>query len=467
MKKSIAILLTLCLCVGLCACSVEIPKFTVEEFTNALLSKDIEFDNSTISPTGDFLFYSDHHIVSGTADKNQNVTYAMLVNMGVDASVFDNQAKFETWLAETAEMDIGSSSLREIDKLIATQNCIDELMAFYELANGEDEPFDFAEDALLRKKSTIVDGWKIKVSVNSKDNMLITEIISKGASASANPFAAVDELLFEVEYQQMIDTLSTDPATPYAFFLENKYYKDCAQYLEKFKPFCTAKKYNGYYTDLKYENGLLIKEETDYENGCSNIVYYTYTDDGVLAKKLTEFKSNTSHTITSIEYDAYGNPVLENIKYKDGTGRKITYENTYDANNNLKNCKVSLFAVDLSGQTKTMSIQNTNYTENGGYETIYETSTSNDAGQIVRCDEHGNVIYMEYRYLDGKSNIYQYEYEYDSNGNVLYKRTVGEASYSGYEYNKDGTLAYTYHFDGTNVNYNSEVWYEYTYIYQE
>ena len=466
MKKSIAILLTLCLCVGLCACSVEIPKFTVEEFTNALLSKDIEFDNSTISQTGDFLFYSDHHIVSGTADKNQNVTYAMLVNMGVDASVFDNQAKFETWLAETAEMDIGSSSLREIDKLIATNNCIDELMVFYELANGEDDPFDFAVDTLLRKESTKVNGWKIKVSVDSDASMLITEIISKGASASVNPFAAFDELLLEIEYQQMIDTLSTDPATPYAFFLENKDYKDCAQYLEKFELVCVAEKTNDSYTTFTYNNGLIIQEKTSNTDGVTKTTDYTYSTDGKLLKTDYELKSKVAVTQTVTDYDEYGYPA-SNQTYIDGTLKQESiFVNAYYSSGNIKSCEKKVYSHSEKDGRKVVALSVTNYEENGDYVLRNEMSFSNVLEEIVKYDDQGRIVYHECQYKDKPSTISIFEYEYDNNGNLLYKRLSDTPYYYGYEYNENGMLTYSYYYGYDNMR-SSEVWYEYAHVYHE
>lgn len=463
MKKIIAFILVLCLCVGLCACGAE-NQFTIEELYSALRGEDIEIDDSVINQTEkgfDFLFETDNLLVSGTADENQNVNYIMFANIGLDVSVFSNNDIFEKWFARTSEIDLNTATVKEISEILVADNCISELEAFYRLTSDGEDAMLFAINTLLGKESSEIECWTINVSVDSDRGMLITEAIGLNANAAENPFEEVDRINTEIGYQKAVSNLSTNPNSAHDFFLENREYKDSAKYLEKFKPICVLKKTKDSSTTYTYNDDLLIQEEITINNGKTDVVTYTYRSNGILLKKVCKYASGM---ITETEYDEYGYPTKELTQRPNISNLRSLYENTYYDSGKIKTRRETNQETDSSGNWKDVYICNTVYEENGNYETTYEMSITGSQSTTVKCDANGNEIYVEYR---GKyPAVFTYKYEYNSNGRILFKRNNNSNTYDGYEYNEEGLLVYAYSCSADNTRY-LEAWYEYTYIYQE
>lgn len=264
----------------------------------------------------------------------------------------------------------------------------------------------------------------------------------------------------EKEYQQAISVLSTDPESARAFFLENTDYKESAEYLKKIKLVPSVKKAEEASTTYTYRHGLLIQEETTHSNGKIDIVDYTYDSNGDLLKVW----SYTSGIMAKTDYDEHGYPVAKFTQRPTISNLRWSYENTYYPSGKIKSIREIHQETDSSGNWKDVYICNTVYEENGNYETIYEMSITGSESQTVKCDEYGNEIYVE---SSGRyPSVFTYEYEYDSNGNVLFKRNVNSNTYVGYEYNEEGLLVYTYMCGEDNARYLEER-YEYIYVYQE
>ena len=469
MKRIIALVMILLIAVECVGCS-QFKRFSIEELKATLLSESVEFASFDVNEVdGGFCFKADADkiILKGTADKDNKVTYMMFINTGVDTVVFSNRDRFESWQSEAQKGVTENTTLGDLAKTVSAYDCISELEAFYALTTKGEDAFLFAVNALLNKESSEIAGWTVKVSVDARSDMLITEMVRKDATVSADPFLEAQEAIRERKYHEAVAMLSRDPENAYTFFAENENYKDCAEYLKRFKRVCVLEKTNTCNTTFIYDDGLLIREDTKYLNDISSkyVKRYIYTSDNVLKTTITKFESNTFSSETQTEYDKFGYPILKTVKNSGVDNLKTVYENTYYASGKIKTCRETYQQIDSLGVWQDVYIKNTVYEENGNNESTYEKSMTGELSSTVKCDEYGNVIYKEYQYVE-KSIIYQYEYEYDSNGNILFQRDVGKLSYIGYEYNDDGTIAYKYFFDGKVKSYSSEVWYEYAYIYQ-
>lgn len=275
------------------------------------------------------------------------------------------------------------------------------------------------------------------------------------------------DMITETKYQQAISLLTEDAGAAREIFMELEDYKDSPQYLEKIILLCTKEIAVDHTTSKTYENGLLLRTETDYPWQEDSYLYenYSYTSGGILKEIKTEFASSTTHSTTSTTYDEYGNQTSYSWFDSGKCVQKDTYENTYDPNGKLKTCRIKGYNLNSAGELVHVQTIFTVYEENGNYVLTNELTPWNNAGQIVKYDEHGNEIYHEYQYTDKEPSVTIFDNEYDDDGNLLFARIRGTSGYRGYEYDENGTLRCSYYIEDGSSKRSNEVNYEYGYFY--
>lgn len=275
------------------------------------------------------------------------------------------------------------------------------------------------------------------------------------------------DMLAETKYQQALSLLVDDAGSAREIFMELEDYKDSPQYLEKIILLCTKEIAVDHTTSKTYENGLLLRTETDYPWQEDSYLYenYSYTSGGILKEIKTEFASSTTHSTTSTTYDEYGNQTSYSWFDSGKCVQKDTYENTYYPNGELQTCRIKGYNLNNAGKLEHVQTIFTVYEENGNYVLTNELTPWNNAGQIVKYDEHGNEIYHEYQYTDKEPSVTIFDNEYNDNGNLLFARIRGTSGYRGYEYNENGTLRCSYYIEDGSSERVNEVKYEYDYFY--
>ena len=200
----------------------------------------------------------------------------------------------------------------------------------------------------------------------------------------------------------------------------------------------------------------------------------------VTSKEITYDGDGNVSSVTTYEYDEYGNMTVMNTDGRFSSRTEYKYE--YDENGNIAKCvildedglivNISTYEYDAAGNQIKEGYKNESLGSEG--EEISEYDTDNNLIKTTDYDEDGTIIetYL-YEYdndmlikfgsynADGSLN-WDSIYEYDSDGRVI--KEVGSISIDGviysskgeHEYDADGHLLKTYFYDGDELMYWEE-----------
>jgi hypothetical protein len=188
MKKTMACILALVMVLGLAGCG-KASNPSVDELKNAMDQEEIELESFDVSESDDgFTFegQGEYAIITGTADKDKNVTKVTFENSGTNSAIFESNDMFEQWYSENVDnpnVDYSQMTIEELRAYIVALNCIDELQAFYSLFETDDA-HTLAVNTLLQKSSSEIKNWSVSVSVvegesDMEDTIIIEAVCNK------------------------------------------------------------------------------------------------------------------------------------------------------------------------------------------------------------------------------------------------------------------------------------------------
>lgn len=195
----------------------------------------------------------------------------------------------------------------------------------------------------------------------------------------------------------------------------------------------------------------------------------------IVSKEIAYDGDGKVSSVTTYEYDVYGNMTAMNTDGRFSSRTEYKYE--YDENGNIAKCvtldedglivNISTYEYDAAGNQIKRGYKNESLGSEG--EEISEYDTDNNLMKITDYDEDGTIkeIYL-YEYdndmlikfgsynADGSLN-WDSIYEYDSDGRAI--KEVGSISIDGviysskgeHEYDADGNLIKTYFYDGDEL----------------
>ena len=197
--------------------------------------------------------------------------------------------------------------------------------------------------------------------------------------------------------------------------------------------------------------GNLVKRTYVSDYGSEDTTTYTYNDKGLLAEELYESDGYSYTTVYA--YDARNNKTSEKTTYPDGDTSSTVY--TYD---DAGNCLTEEYAGYGGDSRKTVSTYNaagqlltatdTSKYGDGDGDTSVQTITYDAAGNRVKEEYHSTSVW------NGETSEYSYTYTYtyDAGGRVLRSESAnsdGSTSVSEYTYD-DAGRELTWKYTGTS-----------------
>lgn len=175
MKKPITIFLVVALMLSLTACSTNSKdisidtlksEFEIDDLDVSELADGYSFEKELSSTTQDIL-------ITGTMDQNKNIMHVKFENEGVKYSTYFKTRDSAMELMTKFVEDVGSTTIADLKAAM----CIQQLMNLYSLCISEDagEALTASVDALLTKESVEKNNWRLDVSIDDSNEIVILE----------------------------------------------------------------------------------------------------------------------------------------------------------------------------------------------------------------------------------------------------------------------------------------------------
>ena len=324
-------------------------------------------------------------------------------------------------------------------------------------------------------------------------NSIKLEILDEAGNPVSDENLLPDMYLFG-EFEEIAEIEAESEEEPQYYLAKKSKYRD-SRLLDEWEYDSAGNETNHWEYD--YDGMVIEREENVYDSAGNLINHIEYDENGeVLRNKRTENTYDSAENLIGIvqydsdgevykrienTYDSVGNLISIVVYDSDGEVYERT-ENTYDSAGNLIRyyLEINIMKMNEDGEPMYDSENNPIWTvrtvkidyiyDNAGNrirEEAYIDDGGSHGGYVYgggkyvyeyEYDSNGNLVYSCEDAEDGGKLESRYEYQYDDKGRIIEKRSYGETRL---EWERQNLLEMAFGGDWSKVNYSTEEYYKY------